>query len=68
MYTIENCTGYYTVVLMEYIFIRAKKAVITENNNGLNNGMKNSKEKKIQCKKMAFWRGSNELVYLFKKI
>ena len=49
---------------MEYIFIRAKKDVITENNNG----MKNSKEKKNQCKKMAFWRGSNELVYLFKKI
>ena len=50
------------VVLMEYICIRAKKDVITENNNGINNGMKNSKEKRIQCKK---WRSGEVLISLF---
>ena len=34
---------------MEYIFIHAKNNVVTENNDG----MQNSKEKKIKCKEIA---------------
>ena len=47
---------------MKFIFIRAKKDVISEKNDE----MKNLK-KEIKCKEMTFWRGSNEFVYLQKK-
>ena len=50
------------VVPMEHIFIHAKRDLIT----GKNDEMKNSKgKKKIECKEMAFWRDSNEFLYLF---
>ena len=48
-------------LVVVYIFIRAKKDMKTEKNDG----MKNSKGKKgIKCEEMAFWRGSNKFVYL----
>ena len=52
---------------MEYMFIRAKKNVITEKNDGMKNS-KEKRKKKIKSKEIAFWRGSNGYVYSFQKM
>ena len=48
---------------MEYIFIRAKKDVITKKNDRMK---KWNQKNKIECKEMAFWGGPSEFVYLKK--
>ena len=48
---------------MEYIWIDVENDMVTKKNYKL----KNSKEKKIERKEMAFWKGSNDFFHLLNK-